>query len=190
MKVTPGSFSIRDWVDFNAKGRASCPSCEQDGKRRQKNLFVNADGKYWCYRGCTPEQIRAVLGAPPPGQPMNLSDSLPHRVRQPSIAPPPSRQRTVSQKQVQQSVERLLHHQGTPQQQALAWLEARGFTREAIEHYRLGLDQRWLTLDENKPDSRECYWSVSIYIPADEPGQFYKKMRVAPWLVGRLDPNM
>jgi DNA primase len=120
---------------------------------------------------------------------MNLSDSLPHRVRQPSIAPPPSRQRTVSQKQVQQSVERLLHHQGTPQQQALAWLEARGFTREAIEHYRLGLDQRWLTLDENKPDSRECYWSVSIYIPADEPGQFYKKMRVAPWLVGEARPQ-
>jgi hypothetical protein len=189
MKVTPGSFSIRDWVDFNAKGRASCPSCEQDGKRRQKNLFVNADGKYWCYRGCTSEQIRAALGAPLPGQPMNLSDSLPHRVRQPSVAPPPSRQHTVSQKQVQQSVERLLHHQGTPQQQALAWLEARGFTREAIEHYRLGLDQRWLTLDENKPDSRQCYWSVSIYIPADEPGQFYKKMRVAPWLVGEARPE-
>ena len=189
MKVTPGSFSIRDWVDFDAKGRASCPSCEQDGKKRQKNLFVNADGKYWCYRGCTPEQIRVALGAPPPGQPMNLSDSLPHRVRQPSVAPPPSRQRTVSRKQVQQSVERLLHHQGTPQQQALAWLEARGFTRETIEHYRLGLDQRWLTLDENKPDSRECYWSVSIYIPADEPGQFYKKMRVAPWLVGEARPQ-
>ncbi len=189
MKLTPGSFAIRDWVDFDAKGRASCPSCEQDGKKRQKNLFVNADGKYWCYRGCTPEQIRAALGAPPPRQPMNLSDSLPHRVRQPSIAPSPSRQRTLSQKQVQQSVERLLHHQGTPQQQALAWLEARGFTREAIEHYRLGLDQRWLTLDENKPDSRECYWSVSIYIPADEPGQFYKKMRVAPWLVGEARPQ-
>lgn len=189
MKVTPGSFSIRDWVDFDAKGRASCPSCSQDGKRRQKNLFVNADGKYWCYRGCTSEQIRAALGAPPPGQPMNLSDSLPHRVRQPSVAPSPSRQRTVSQKQVQQSVERLLYHQGTPQQQALAWLESRGFTREAIAHYRLGLDQRWLTLDENKPDSRECYWSVSIYIPADEPGQFYKKMRVAPWLVGEARPQ-
>ena len=189
MKLTPGSFSIQDWVDFDAKGRASCPSCEQDGKKRQKNLFVNADGKYWCYRGCTSEKIRAALGAPPPGQPMNLSDSLPHRVRQPSVAPPPSRPRTVSQKQVQQSVERLLHHQGTPQQQALAWLEARGFTREMIEHYRLGLDQRWLTLDENKPDSRECYWSVSIYIPADEPGQFYKKMRVAPWLLGEARPQ-
>ncbi len=189
MKVTPGSFSIRDWVDFDAKGRASCPSCEQDDKKRQKNLFVNADGKYWCYRGCTPEQIRAALGAPSPGQPMNLSDSLPHRVRQPSVAPSHSRQSTVSQKQVQQSVERLLHHQGTPQQQALFWLEARGFTREAIEHYRLGLDQRWLTLDENNPDSRECYWSVSIYIPANEPGQFYKKMRVAPWLVGEARPE-
>jgi hypothetical protein len=189
MKVTPGSFSIRDWVDFDAKGRASCPSCEQDGKKRQKNLFVNADGKYWCYRGCTPEQIRATLGAPPPGQPMNLSDSLPHRVRQPSVAPPPSRPLTLSQKQVQQSVERLLHHQGTPQQQALLWLEGRGFTREMIEHYRLGLDQRWLTLDENKPDSRECYWSLSIYIPADEPEQFYKKMRVAPWLVGEARPE-
>lgn len=189
MKFTPKNFSIRDWLDFDAKGRASCPSCSQDGKKRQKNLFVNADGKYWCYRSCTSEQIRAALGAPPPGLPMNLSDSLPHQVRQPSVAPSASKPRTVSQRQVQQSVERLLSCQGTPQQQALTWLENRGFTRELIEHYRLGLDQRWLTLDENKPDSRESYWSISIYIPAEEPGQFYKKMRVAPWLVGEARPE-
>lgn len=189
MKFTPKNFSIRDWLDFDAKGRASCPSCEQDGKKRQKNLFANADGKYWCYRGCTSEQIRAVLGAPPPGLSMNLSDSLPHQIRQPSVTPSPSIPRTVSQKQVQQSVERLLSCQGTPQQQALSWLEGRGFTREMIEHYRLGLDQRWLTIDKNKPNSRESYWSVSIYIPAEEPGQFYKKMRVAPWLVGEDRPE-
>lgn len=199
MEVKSGSFAIRDWLDFDAKGRAACPSCLSDGKRRQKNLFAKPDGKYWCYRGCTPVQIRAALGAPLPGQPMNLSDSLPGRnvgsvsgvshLPRSAVPPSPSKLRTVPKKQVQQANRRLLSGGGAPQQQAVAWLEARGFTHEMIQHYRLGLDQRWFTLDENKPDSRECYWSVSIYIPAEKPGQFYKKMRVAPWLVGEARPE-
>lgn len=178
-------FAIQDWLDFDAKGRAACPSCAQDGKKRQKNLSVKADGKYWCYRGCTPTQIRGSLGAPPPGQPTNLS-KLNNRQ---SLSPSPTQSRTVSEKQVQQASDRLLLGDSAPQQQALAWLEARGFTRETIQHYRLGLDQRWITLDENNPNSREGYWSISIYIPAQEPGQFYKKMRVAPWLVGEARPE-
>ncbi len=191
MELTTRNFAIQDWIDFNAKGRAACPSCEQDGKRRQENLFVKADGKYWCYRGCTPEQIRAALGAPPPGQSINRNYAPPLQTRsRKSVIPPSSaKSRTVSNKQVQQAHERLLSEKGDRAQQALDWLEARGFSREMIQHYRLGLDQRWITLDENNPNSRECYWSISIYIPAEEPGQFYKKMRVAPWLVGDARPD-
>jgi Protein of unknown function (DUF3987) len=188
MEVTSKHFAIRDWLEFDAKGRAACPSCLQDGKRRQKNLFVNADGKYWCYRGCTPAEIRAALGASPPGQPTDRDNALPFRKpQQKSVAP--AKRCTVTHKQVQQSNKRLLYRQGTPRQQALAWLETRGFTHNMIQHYRLGLEQRWIILDENKPDVRECYWSICIYIPAEEAGQFYKKMRVAPWLEGNARPD-
>lgn len=191
MELTTRNFAIQDWIDFDTKGRAACPSCEQDGKRQQRNLYVKADGKYWCYRGCTPEQIRAALGAPPPGQPINRNYAPPLQIHsRKSVIPPSSaKPRTVSNKQVQQAHERLMSEKGDRSQQALAWLTARGFSRETIQHYRLGLDQRWISLDENNPNSRECYWSISIYIPAEEPGQFYKKMRVAPWLVGDARPD-
>lgn len=191
MELTTRNFAIQDWIDFDAKGRAACPSCEQDGKRRQRNLYVKADGKYWCYRGCTPEQIRAALGAPSPGQPSNKNYAPPLQIHsRKSVIPPSSaKPRTVSNKQVQQAHERLLSEKCDRAEQALAWLTARGFNRETLQHYRLGLDQRWITLDENNPNSRECYWSISIYIPAEEPGQFYKKMRVAPWLVGDARPD-
>lgn len=191
MELTTKNFAIQDWIDFDAKGRAACPSCELDGKRGQKNLFVKADGKYWCYRGCTSEQIREVLGAPPPGQPINRNYALPPQTRtKKSVVPPSSaKPRTVPNKQALQALQRLLSEKGDRGQPALDWLIARGFNREMIQHYRLGLDQRWITLDENKPNSRECYWSISIYIPSEEPGQFYKKMRVAPWLVGDARPD-
>ncbi len=191
MELTTKNFAIQDWIDFDAKGRAACPSCELDGKRGQKNLFVKADGKYWCYRGCTPEQIREVLGAPPPGQPINRNYALPPQTHnKKSVVPPSSaKPRTVPNKQALQALQRLLSVSAPFGQQALDWLIARGFNREMIQHYRLGLDRRWITLDENKPNSRECYWSISIYIPSEEPGQFYKKMRVAPWLVGDARPD-
>ncbi|MBD1919541.1 DUF3987 domain-containing protein [Microcoleus sp. FACHB-831] len=188
MDITPKHFAIRELVDFDAKGRAACPSCLEDGKKGQKNLFVNSDGKYWCYRGCNTAQIRAALGAPPPSQPINLSGLLPIHYRQKS-ATQKAFKCTVTQKQLEQSNKRLLHRQGTPQQQALLWLEARGFSQEMIRHYRLGLEQRWITPNENKPETRECYWSIAIYIPTKESGQFYKKMRVAPWLVGDTRPD-
>ncbi|NET37679.1 MAG: DUF3987 domain-containing protein, partial [Cyanothece sp. SIO1E1] len=186
MKLTTPFFDIRAWVDHDKSGRAACPSCLQDGKTKQKNLSIDlSTGAYKCWRGCSPDQIRAALGVPkkqPPTETICFSEQ--------KVQPSPSaRSRTVSAKQVHQSHQRLLHRQGQPQQQALAWLANRGFTQEMIQHYRLGLDPRWITLDENNPAARECYWSVSIHISAAEPDQFYQKMRVAPWLGGTARPD-
>ena len=62
-----------------------------------------------------------------------------------NIQPMPTRHsspRTVCEQVVQRSQSRLLDHPDIPQQQALAWLQSRGFTREMIAHYHIGLE-RW-----------------------------------------------
>jgi hypothetical protein len=147
-------FDIRQHLDFDAAGRVSCPACIQDGKTKQKNLSVDLNtGAYRCWRGCTPEQIRAAIGQRKQlshkgfGGNMNIAKST-----------------TVTQSTILQSQHRL-----NQSPQALAWLQSRGFTPEMITHYQLGLD-RW----KNSHDA------VSIHIPSGE--TFYRKLRIAPWL--------
>jgi hypothetical protein len=72
---------------------------------------------------------------------------------------------------------------------ALAWLEGRGFTREMMHHYHLGLEPYWFAPDADKPEMKECYWSIALHIPAEQPGQFYRKLRIAPWLVDENRPD-
>ncbi len=166
------SFNISDWVQSDPSGRAPCPSCLQDGKTGQKNLSIDlATGKYRCWRGCTTEQIRAALGKPKGAAMPGLGAF--------NIQPTPipySPPRTVCERAVQRSQSRLLDHPDIPQQQALAWLQARGFTREMIVHYHIGLE-RW-----TQPHQQTYYWAITLHIPANEEGQFYRKLRIAPWL--------
>src|SRR5579883_1825009 len=57
-------FNIREYVDFNARGRGSCPCCEALKGKSNSNLSLvpQSDGAYKCFRGCTPDDIRSVLG--------------------------------------------------------------------------------------------------------------------------------
>ncbi len=101
----------------------------------------------------------------------------------------PAKDYTVDEWRVNCSVERLLSGIGDAVK-ALRWLERRGITREMAKRYRLGLEKRVITPDQSKPDCKEEYSSVAIFIPvADRPGRFYVKKRVAPWLTGDERPE-
>ncbi len=101
----------------------------------------------------------------------------------------PTKDYTVDQWRVNRSVERLLSGMGDAAK-ALAWLEHRGITREMVKRYRLGLEKRVITPDFDKPDCKEEYWAIAIFIPvADRPGQFHVKKRIAPWLTGDQRPE-
>jgi Protein of unknown function (DUF3987) len=164
--MTSGNFDIRQQVEYDASGRAPCPACLADGKLNQKNLSIDlATGAYHCWRGCTPEQIRAVLG-----QPKSCSTPIEHRQ---TSRPKVNKDRTISQIEVLRSQQRLLNHHDQPQQHARQWLAQRGFSPEMIRHYHLGLES-WSV--QGQP-----YWSISIPIPANQEDRFYRKVRIAPW---------
>src|SRR4028118_1030199 len=96
---------------------------------------------------------------------------------------------TVDEWRVNRSSKRLLAGVGDAAK-ALAWLQQRGITREMVKRYRLGLEKRVVTPDRSKPDSKEEYWAIAIFIPVpDRPGRFYVKKRVAPWLTADQRPE-
>jgi len=93
-----------------------------------------------------------------------------------------SKDYTVDERRVNQSVERLLSGTGDAAK-ALAWLQQRGITREMVKRYRLGLERRVVTPNELDPERKETYWAIAIFIPVpNKSGRFYIKKRVAPWL--------
>ncbi|MBD2016100.1 hypothetical protein H6F96_19270 [Microcoleus sp. FACHB-53] len=101
----------------------------------------------------------------------------------------PAKDYTVDEWRVNRSVERLLSGTGEAVK-ALAWLEGRGITRETVKRYGLGLEKRVVTPDQSKPDFKQEYWAIGIFIPvADRPGRFYVKKRVAPWLTSDQRPE-
>ncbi|MEB3213832.1 MAG: DUF3987 domain-containing protein [Leptolyngbyaceae bacterium] len=172
------SFDIRAWVDADRSGRAACPSCVSDGKTQQKNLSIDlSTGAYYCWRGCSIGRIRNALGAPK-GRPNAIGF-------QKSVNPPRSsrsKKRLYSLNQVEQVQNRLLNQTGQTQANAMQWLESKGFTREMVAYYQLGLEQWWHTPDKNKPNVRQGYGAIALHIPADNQGHYYRKLRVAPWL--------
>ncbi len=148
-------FNIRQHLDFDASGRVACPACIQDGKPKQKNLSVDLDtGAYRCWRGCTSEQIRDVIGQPKPPSGNGFSGRT---TKKPT---------TVSKQAVDKAV---AHLQTSPE--ALDWLRSRGFTQEMIAHYRIGL-----------ADWHETNPSIAIHIPTNDDGRFYRKLRITPWV--------
>jgi hypothetical protein len=170
--ITQPPFDIRSWIDADRSGRAACPSCIQDGKLKQHNISIDlTTGAYRCWRGCSTAQIRAALGVP---KDLAASPSSPRQNQPPAV---PSR--TIPQTRVRQSQQRLLGHSDPPQTTALAWLEARGLTREMLAYYHLGLEQYWFTPDAAQPNVRECYWAIALHIPANQEGLFYRKLRIA-----------
>lgn len=155
-------FNIRDFVEFDKSGRAVCPSCELEGKTRNKNLSLvpGTEGAYKCHRGCTPQQIREVLGqAKPRTIPTALARSKPNA------------KVTVSPQSIKEAHHKLIEQSSL----ALAWLTARGFTQPMIEHFQLGISRAKVG-DRHLP-------AITIPIPANpDRTAFYQKKRVAPWL--------
>lgn len=159
------TFDIREHIEFDAKGRAQCPSCLQEGKTG-KNLSVLESGAYKCFRSCTPDQIRAAMGAtrdrtlPPPSSPPS----------------PPPKGVLNSPRKVKAATDKLLtqgHH-------AIKWLSDRGITREMIEHYRLGI-VRAKCGDSTKENGFTFLPAIAIPIPSDQEGQYFLKKRLRPW---------
>jgi len=119
-------------------------------------------------------------------EPVSQSDSSAH---QSSNASQEKQPRTVLLPQVKQSQQRLLEQPSQSQAKALEWLGGRNFTLEMIAHYRLGLEQWWFVPDENKPNIKQGFGAIALHIPTGESGKFYRKLRVAPWLVGDERPD-
>lgn len=167
------TFKIEDFVSFDAKGRAPCPSCALDGKTSQKNLSRLESGAFKCHRGCTSVQIRGALG------------------EEQKTAPPPQTQTAVpaakvlvSPQKIKESNERLL--QGSPE--ALTWLIQRGIDPDMIRRHRLGI-VRSRVGDSSKPGKFCHLQSISIPIPNADGTAYFQKKRVAPWLPEEERPD-
>lgn len=147
------SFDIRKHIEFDSKGRAQCPSCLIAGKTG-RNLSVQENGAYKCFRSCSPAEIRAAMGqaklvqSPPPKAPTKL----------------------LTEKQIEQAHQKLMSSKN-----ALPWLLERGISREAIQHYKLGVGRAKVGAGH----------LPAITIPVEqEPGRYGQKKRIAPWLEG------
>ena len=155
-------FNIQEYVDFNERGRASCPCCETLKGKPNTNLSLvpGTDGAYKCFRGCTPEDIRSTLGVQ-----RNRQIPAAH-----AAATPPAAKTTVSPQKVREAHETLVESKGAAKQ----WLHNRGITDGLIQRYDLGI-ARAKTGDKYLP-------SITIPIPSDDGTLYWQKKRVAPWL--------
>jgi Protein of unknown function (DUF3987) len=154
-------FDIRQQIDFDASGRAACPACIQDGKPKQQNLSTDLNtGAYHCWRGCTLEQIRDAIGQPKPASVSGIGFSQPSAKQAITVS---VQAVARAQAQLQESPE------------GLNWLKSRGFTPEMIAHYHIGF-ATW----------RDSHPAIVIHLPANDDNQFYRKLRISPWLDGDL----
>lgn len=152
-------FDIRNFVEFNAKGRANCPVCTLDGKPRNMNLSVMENGAYKCFRGCAPQQIREALGAP-------KDRTIPPALAKPAAAP---KSATISPQKVKEAHERLINSNGPAKQ----WLLNRGITEEMMTAYKLGV------MHCRIGNARK--WAIAIPISNADRTAYYIKKRVCPW---------
>ncbi len=156
-------FVISEHVEFDAKGRALCPSCSPDYKNKSKTLSLvpGTDGAYKCFRGCEPKDIREALGQP-------KAQIIPTALTKVK----PQQKVTVDEEQIKQNCLDILSLTKKVSIDALQWLENRGIGTDLIKRYRLGLTRC-------RVGSKMTY-AVTIPIP-DGKGEFYQKKRKAPW---------
>lgn len=166
------SFSIRDYVEFDTKGRAQCPCCLADGKKG-KNLSVLESGAYKCFRGHTPQEIKDALGYQRDRPtPTNLTPTV-----QPGKV-------TVSPAKVVEAHQTLMEKST----HALTWLTARGLPPDAIAHFKLGITRAKVS-DSSKPSKFSWLPAISIPIPNPDGTAYWQKKRVAPWLTSDSLPD-
>lgn len=156
-------FDIRNFVEFDASGRAICPNCGTEGGK--KNLSVQNggqyDGAYKCFKCDDPEAIRAALG-----------ESKPQIIPTALAKPPKQKKKTlVPESVVLDYATHLLTANSEYSFSALKWLKNRGILPEIAKEYKLGLAR---SRYEGK-----FYWGISIPIPSE--GKYYVKKRLVPW---------
>ena len=158
-------FRITDHVDFDPHGRALCPACSPNHQKNSKTLSIvpGTDGAYKCFRGCTPEEIRAVLGCPKPA-------IVPTAVAKSHSKP--EKKTTFDEKRVIQSHSELLSLNGASLD-AIRWLANRGITTDLVKHYKLGISR--------VRSSGKMVYAISIPIPTYMGEEYYLKKRIAPW---------
>lgn len=166
-------FQITDHVDFDAKGRAQCPSCLQDGKTN-KNLSLLDSGAYKCHRGCTSDEIRAALGA-------QRDRTLPPPT---ATAAPGQKKMLLNPQKVKAATDKLLGNSPN----AIKWLASRGINEEMIRHYRLGA-VRARVGDSSKPQGFVNLPAIAISIPNHDGTAYFHKKRVRPWKAKEEQPD-
>lgn len=154
-------FKITDYVEFGDKNRAVCPSCEQQGHGKRKNLSLvpGTDRAYKCFRGCTAEEIREALGV--------RKDRIVPAPMAPTARATPT---TISPQKVREAHQKLMGSDGSAKQ----WLHARGITDEMIAHYKLGITRA-------KCGDRHLF-AITIPIPNGDSTAYWQKKRIAPWI--------
>lgn len=154
------TFKITDHIEFDSSNRAVCPSCAAEGKDKKKNLALvpDTDGAYKCHRGCSPADIRQVLGQVKPQQtPIALQPKVPPKKTQ------------VTPQQVRAAHEKLMQSDGP----ARKWLSDRGIDDEIAAHHKLGIVRVKV--------GNANHWGISIPIIAAGGTTYHLKKRVEPW---------
>lgn len=170
-------FQITEWIEFDQRGRASCPCCGESHKDKTLSL-VRDTGAYKCFRGCSPQMIRESLKAPLPGQ--GQEREIPRTFKSP---PPPPKDYTVGEEEIAHSVERLLKEKSPDAQQARTWLKNRGIGSKDATEFKIGLGRRVI-------NQKQAYGAIELFIRVPKtPGRYYLKKRVAPWLTGDERPE-
>ena len=158
-------FLITDHVEFDNSGRALCPACSPNHKKKSRTLSIvpNGNGAYKCFRGCTPEEIRESLGQP-------KVQIIPTALACSSKTT--TKKNIVDEVRVIQSHSELLSLKGAGLD-AIRWLANRGITTDLAKHYKLGI-ARARSLGK-------MVYSITIPIETEVKGQYYIKKRICPW---------
>lgn len=156
------SFNIEDYVTFDSKGRAICPSCQQlkGSSFRKRNLSILGSGAYKCFAGCDPKDIRNALGAAKPS-------IVPTAIARQTSAP---KSVTVSPEKVAEAHQQLINSNGPAKQ----WLRDRGINDELMKRHQLGIT-RAKCGNKHLP-------AITIPLPNADGTAYYQKKRLAPWL--------
>lgn len=161
-------FDIRNYVEFDANGRAVCPNCGDTSAKGKKNLSVTNggqyDGAYKCFKCNDTEAIREALGQP-------IRKIIPTALARPQSQAKSKSKYLVGEEAIQKDSANLLSAHSQVSFSALNWLKSRGISPEIAKEFKLGLarakvDNKW-------------YWAISIPIP-DE-GKYHRKKRLVPW---------
>lgn len=185
-------FNILEYVAVDSNNRAICPVCTRDKGDRftKKNLSIRPDGAYHCHR-CSnvygkqqfTQELKLALGVPtdrriPSALAKPASPAPIVKAQSANIQKAKSLGATVTVDQIREDHERLKQSKG----KAIDWLGRRGITPQMIDYYQLGV------MRFKRGSEQKTYWGITIPIAATD-GNYFRKARIAPWLIGSDRPS-